>query len=91
MLDKNHLMKFPIIFRFTDNGLAARSAHYPEINVTGHTFAEVEDKMHDAIREHIEELQAQHKWNDLFEPKTPVLEPTMPVPAPQTRLNSTQS
>lgn len=62
-------MKFHIIFRFTDDGFAARSADFPELKATGRTIKDVEDKMHDAIRQRIEVLQAQSKWDELFEPK----------------------
>lgn len=69
---KKTCMKFRIIFRFTDDGIAARSADFPELTATGCTIAEVEGEMEDTIREHIEYLQAQSKWNDLFEPTSPV-------------------
>ena len=62
-------MKFHLIFRFTDDGIAARSADFPQLQTAGRTVTEAEEKMHDAIREHIEELQAQHKWDELFQPR----------------------
>ena len=64
-------MKFRIIIRFTDDGLAARSVDFPELTATGRSVEEVEDQLFDAIRERIEALQADHKWSELFEPQFP--------------------
>ena len=48
-------MKYAIIFRFTDGGLAARSADFPELTASGRTMLEVEEKLHAIIRQHIQE------------------------------------
>lgn len=48
-------MKYAIIFRFTDSGLAARSADFPELTASGRTMLEVEEKLHAIIRQHIQE------------------------------------
>lgn len=64
-------MKFHIIFRFTKDEIAARSADFPHLNATGHTVPEVEGKMRDAIRKHVEGLQGQNKRGELFEPRLP--------------------
>ena len=46
-------MKFRIIIRFTNAGLAARSADYPQLTATGRTIEELEDNMCDVIETHI--------------------------------------
>ena len=65
-------MKFRIIIRFTDDGLEARSADFPELKATGCGVQEVEDRLFDTIQAHLEELQAAHKWNEMFEPRSNV-------------------
>ena len=65
-------MKFHIIIRFTDAGLEARSADFPQLTATGRSVQEVEDRLFDTIQAHLEELQAAHKWNELFEPRSNV-------------------
>ena len=62
-------MKFRVIIRFTDAGLEARSVDFPELTATGRNVQEVEDDLFDAIQARIEELQASHKWNEMFEPR----------------------
>ena len=64
-------MKFRIIFRFTDEGLAGRSIDFPELVATGRSVQEVENQLFDAIQERIEAAQAEHKWKELFEPRNP--------------------
>lgn len=75
-------MKFHLIFQFTDDGISARSIDFPEIQAVGRTVTEVEDQMHDAIREHIEALQAQHKWDELFQPRAPAATTHQPALTP---------
>lgn len=62
-------MKFRIILRFTDDGLAGRSIDFPELTATGRSVQEVEGRLFDAIQERIEAFQAEHKWKELFEPR----------------------
>ena len=62
-------MQFRIILRFTDDGLTACSVDFPELMATGRNIDEVEDRMCDAIRQHIERLQVGHPHNELVEPQ----------------------
>ena len=63
-------MKFRIIIRFTDSGLAARSADFPQLTATGRSVEEVEEHLFDAIREHIENLRADYQPSDFSAPKS---------------------
>ena len=46
-------MKFRIIIRFTDTGLAARSTDFPQLTATGRTVEEVENNMCEVIEAHV--------------------------------------
>ena len=81
-------MKFRIIIRFTDDGLAARSVDFPELTATGRRVEEVEDRLFDAIRERIEALQAERQWNELFAPQLPAQLQNAVLPDPLAKQES---